>query len=51
MDKYQCTICGYTYDPEKGEKEEGIKAGTEYKDIPSDWVCPICGQKKKPFSQ
>ena len=51
MEKYTCTICGYTYDPEEGDAESGIKPGTEFKDLPEDWVCPICGAGKEEFEK
>ena len=28
MEKYICTVCGYVYDPELGDPENGIEAGT-----------------------
>ena len=28
MEKYVCLLCGYVYDPEVGEPDEGIEAGT-----------------------
>ena len=40
--KYECP-CGYIYDPEVGDPEGGIAAGTAWEDIPEDWVCPVCG--------
>ena len=49
MDKYFCNPCGYTYDPEKGDPEHGIKPGTAFEDIPDDWCCPICGVTKDMF--
>lgn len=51
MAKYECTVCGYIYDPEKGEPENGVKAGTPFEDIPSGWVCPICGAGKEEFEK
>ena len=39
MKKYFCNPCGYTYDPEKGDPEHGIKPGTAFEDIPADWMC------------
>ena len=51
MAKYKCTVCGYIYDPEKGDPDGGIKPGTPFKDIPDDWVCPICGAAKDQFEQ
>jgi flavin reductase (DIM6/NTAB) family NADH-FMN oxidoreductase RutF/rubredoxin len=49
MDKYVCTVCGYVYDPVKGDPDSGIAPGTAFKDIPNDWVCPVCGAGKKAF--
>ena len=42
MKKYVCP-CGYVYDPEVGDPENGIKPGTSWDDVPEDWVCPTCG--------
>jgi rubredoxin len=47
MEKYVCPECGYVYDPEVGDPEHGIPAGTAYKDLPSDWHCPYCGVDKE----
>jgi len=47
--KYQCSICGYIYDPEEGDAHSGIAPGTAFEDIPDDWTCPICGVSKKDF--
>jgi len=49
MDKYTCTICGYVYDPEKGDPESSIPPGTAFEDLPDDWICPICGADKSQF--
>ncbi|MDO5041467.1 MAG: rubredoxin [Peptoniphilus sp.] len=49
MEKYECTLCGYIYDPEKGDVETGIKPGTAFKDLPEDWECPVCGAGKDEF--
>ena len=43
MKKYVCDVCGYVYDPEVGDPDNGIEPGTAFEDIPEDWVCPICG--------
>ncbi|MDD5644986.1 MAG: rubredoxin [bacterium] len=51
MKKYKCTVCGYIYDPEKGDPEHGIKPGTGFQDIPEDWVCPVCGVGKDQFEE
>jgi rubredoxin len=49
LDKYECTICGYIYDPEVGDPERGIKPGTVFENLPEDWVCPVCGAPKDQF--
>ena len=51
MSKYICEICGYIYDPEKGDPSEGIPAGTPFEKIPGDWKCPICGADKTMFKK
>lgn len=43
MIKYICLACDYTYDSEKGDPDSGIAPGTDFHDIPCDWVCPECG--------
>jgi len=47
--QYRCTVCGYTYDPQKGDSDGGIEPGTAFEDIPEDWVCPVCGVGKDKF--
>jgi rubredoxin len=49
MNKYQCSVCGYIYDPEKGDPDSGILPGTSFEDIPDTWVCPECGVNKSNF--
>ena len=49
MKKYECTMCGYIYDPEVGDPDSGIQPGTAFEDIPDDWVCPVCGAEKSQF--
>jgi flavin reductase (DIM6/NTAB) family NADH-FMN oxidoreductase RutF/rubredoxin len=41
--RYQCPTCGFIYDEEK--------EGTLFKELPDDWVCPVCGEKKSEFSK
>lgn len=49
MNAYRCTVCGYVYNPEEGEPENGIEPGTAFDDLPEDWVCPVCGASKEMF--
>jgi rubredoxin/flavin reductase (DIM6/NTAB) family NADH-FMN oxidoreductase RutF len=51
MTKYKCTLCGYIYDPAKGDPDGGIKPGTPFESIPDNWVCPICGASKSEFKK
>jgi rubredoxin len=51
MSKYECTICGYVYDPAVGDVENGIEPGTSFEDLPDDWVCPECGVGKEDFEE
>ncbi|HOK40571.1 MAG TPA: rubredoxin [bacterium] len=49
--KYKCIVCGYIYDPQKGDEENGIKAGTSFAELPASWVCPVCGVDKSNFEK
>ena len=51
MAKYECQVCGYIYDPEKGDPDSGIKPGTPFEELPEDWVCPECGVGKEEFEK
>ncbi len=44
-----CVICGYVYDPEKGDPAAGIPPGTPFEDLPEDYRCPICNATKEYF--
>jgi len=49
--RWECGICGYIYDEEKGDPENGIAPGTKFADLPEDWVCPLCGASKDEFKE
>ena len=49
MGKYECTVCGYIYDPALGDPDNGVEAGTAFEDLSDDWVCPVCGAGKDQF--
>ena len=51
MDKYVCSVCGYVYDPEKGDPDNNIPAGTKFEDLPNEWTCPVCGAAKEAFEK
>lgn len=49
MKKYRCIVCEWVYDPDKGDASGGVKPGTDFDDIYSEWVCPVCGEGKEMF--
>jgi len=51
MTKYECTLCGYIYDPAKGDPNNGIEPGIPFEELPNDWVCPVCGAGKEDFEK
>ncbi|HXE97727.1 MAG TPA: rubredoxin [Dongiaceae bacterium] len=51
MDKWECTICGYIYDPVEGDVDNGVAPGTPFEKLPDSWVCPLCGATKDLFEK
>ncbi len=51
MKKWECQVCGYIYDPGKGDPDSDIFPGTRFEDLPDDWVCPECGASKDEFEE
>ena len=49
MQRYQCSVCQYVYDPAEGDIEHGVLPGTAFEDLPDSWVCPQCGAGKDMF--
>lgn len=49
--KYICDLCGYVYDEEFGDPDNGIAAGTKFEDLPDDFECPLCGVGKDQFAE
>lgn len=50
MAKYTCP-CGYVYDPEIGDPDNGVAPGTAWENVPDSWVCPVCGLGKDAFEE
>ena len=48
--RYICGICGYMYDPERGDPTQGIPPGTPFSELPNDWHCPRCKREKSNFN-
>jgi rubredoxin len=49
MNHYHCTVCGYVYKPERGDRLHDIEPGTDFADLPDSWKCPTCKQPKMAF--
>ena len=49
--KYACQICGWEYDEDLGDPENGIAPGTLFEELPDDFECPLCGVGKENFSE
>ncbi len=49
LQRYECIECKYIYNPKSGNEKAGIKPGTDFQDLPDDWVCPVCGEGKDMF--
>lgn len=48
---YVCDGCGYEYDPNVGDPENGISRGTTFEALPDEWICPLCGESKENFTE
>ena len=51
MKKYVCNVCGWVYDEELGDPDNGIAPGTKFEDLPDDFACPLCAVGKDSFSE
>lgn len=51
MKKFACELCGYTYEVKEGDPDNGVEPGTEFDEIPENWVCPLCGASKEDFEE
>ena len=49
MKTFVCELCGYEDDAKVGDVDNGVEAGTDFEDLPADWVCPLCGAGKDDF--
>jgi len=49
MDRYECAICGYIYEPTAGTPGSGAPPGTAFEDLPEDWRCPVCQGGREEF--
>ena len=48
---WQCTVCGYIYNMEAGDDENGIPPNVPFQELPADWQCPDCGAAKSHYNR
>ncbi|MFC1522675.1 flavin reductase [Elusimicrobiota bacterium] len=48
---HKCSVCGYVYDPAKGDPKGKIDPGMSFDNLPPDWKCPVCGAGKEKFNK
>jgi len=41
LSRWRCTICGFIYDPVKGDSEYGIKPAIPFEELPEEWSSPF----------
>jgi rubredoxin len=49
MERFKCDLCGFIYDPQEGDASSGIEPGIPFINLPSDYICPICGAGRDEF--
>lgn len=49
--EYVCDVCGWIYNEEMGDPDNGIAPGTKFDELPEDFICPLCGVGKEDFSE
>ncbi|MCK4223605.1 MAG: rubredoxin [candidate division Zixibacteria bacterium] len=51
MEKWECLVCGYIYDPELGDPDNDVEPDTPFEELPDDWMCPECGADQEEFER
>lgn len=49
LDRYECRVCGYVYEPDKGDSKSQVSPGTPFAKLASGWKCPVCGARAAQF--
>lgn len=48
---YQCQDCYSIYDPELGDEDQNIAAGTSFENLPETYHCSLCDSSMERFSE
>jgi len=51
IDRYACLVCGYVYDPRKGDPAGGVAPDTPGDKLPPKWRCPLCDAAQDNFAR
>jgi len=51
IDRYVCLVCGYVYDPAKGDPAGGVAPDTPGDRLPPGWRCPLCDADQSNFAR
>ena len=46
MSKYECDACGYIYNPEEGDPDNGVPKGTPFEKLPLTGFVPCAAWAK-----
>lgn len=46
---YVCNGCGHEYSPSEGDPENDVQPGTQFENLPDEWICPDCGEEKEMY--
>jgi len=48
LERGECAVCGYIYEPVDGDRPRNVAPGTPFNELPKEWRCPNC---KAPVSR
>ncbi len=48
---YQCSNCLTIYDEKYGDTQQEINPGTTFNQLPTNYVCPVCGSEKSGYKK
>ncbi|HOT30232.1 MAG TPA: rubredoxin [Candidatus Ozemobacteraceae bacterium] len=51
MKEYECSLCGYLYQPVKGDLLHHVPSCTSFADVLETWECPVCHAPKRFFRE
>ena len=49
LQRMECRVCWYVFDPATGDDVWQVPAGTPFTDLPAHWTCPQCSATQDQF--